>query len=273
MNGIAKLIDFGIAKARDRVSEDTSDRVLKGKVHYMAPEQALGRPVDRRADVWAVGAILHHLLSGRRAFDGENHLATLHLLTSGRPPLPLPPSVHPAVSAIVRRALSQGPERRYATAAEMQGAIEAAMVEAGLVTTTTAVAAFVQRAHGGALEEAEGGAGSRALCRGAARQGRGDAGACGGRFLVRARRASGHRQLGPGRRIHVSDRAPRERPAIAAGVRGVVFVVSDARLGPRVSCAARGARAQGGLARFGRRERGAARSRCGGAGICCPIQR
>jgi serine/threonine-protein kinase len=144
MNGIAKLIDFGIAKARDRVSEDTSEGMLKGKIHYMAPEQALGKPVDRRADVWAVGAILHHLLAGKPAFDGENHLATLHLLTSGRPPLPLPSSVHPAVSAIVRRALSQDPERRYATAAEMQDAIEAAMVEAGLVTTTTAVAEFVR---------------------------------------------------------------------------------------------------------------------------------
>src|ERR1700733_9313939 len=140
MNGIAKLIDFGIAKARDRVSEDTSEGMLKGKIHYMAPEQALGRPVDRRADVWAVGAILHHLLAGRPAFDGENHLATLHLLTSGRPPMPLPASVHPAVSAIVRRALSQDPDRRFGTAAEMQDAIEAAMVEAGLVTTTSAVA-------------------------------------------------------------------------------------------------------------------------------------
>ena len=144
MNGIAKLIDFGIAKARDRVSEDTSEGMLKGKIHYMAPEQALGKPVDRRADVWAVGAILHHLLSGKPAFDGENHLATLHLLTAGRPPLPLPSTVHPAVSAIARRALSHDPAQRFATAAEMQSAIEAAMVQAGLVTTTTAVAAFVR---------------------------------------------------------------------------------------------------------------------------------
>jgi serine/threonine protein kinase len=144
MNGIAKLIDFGIAKARDRVSEDTTDGMLKGKIHYMAPEQALGKPVDRRADVWAVGAILYFFLAGQPAFEGENHLATIHLLAAGDPPLPLPPSVPRAVSAVVERALTHDPAGRFATAAEMQAAIEVAMVEAELVTSTTQVAAFVQ---------------------------------------------------------------------------------------------------------------------------------
>jgi serine/threonine-protein kinase len=144
MNGIAKLIDFGIAKARDRVSEDTSEGMLKGKINYMAPEQALGKPVDRRADIWAVGAILYALLSGKPPFEGDNQMATLHLLTSGRPPPPLPPTVHPAVGAVVSRAMSHDPEKRFSTAAEMQAAIEAAMVEANLVTPTTRVAAFVQ---------------------------------------------------------------------------------------------------------------------------------
>ena len=54
--GVAKVIDFGIAKARDRLAGDTNAGVLKGKIQYMAPEQALGRKVDRRADVWAIGA-------------------------------------------------------------------------------------------------------------------------------------------------------------------------------------------------------------------------
>jgi serine/threonine protein kinase len=144
MRGVAKLIDFGIAKARDRASEDTSDGMLKGKIHYMAPEQALGKHVDRRADVWAVGAILYSLLAGKPPFEGENHVATLHMLGAGRPPLPLPPSVHPAVSAIARRSLMHAPDERFATAAEMQAAIEMAMVTADLVTTTSDVAAFVQ---------------------------------------------------------------------------------------------------------------------------------
>jgi eukaryotic-like serine/threonine-protein kinase len=144
MNGIAKLIDFGIAKARDRVSEDTNDGVLKGKIHYMAPEQAVGKQVDRRSDIWAVGSILYSLLAGKPPYEGENHLATLHLLVSGRPPEPLPDAVPPEVSDVVHRALSHDPSARFATAAEMQAALEAAMVAAKLVTTTSDVAVFVR---------------------------------------------------------------------------------------------------------------------------------
>jgi serine/threonine-protein kinase len=140
--GIAKLIDFGIAKARSRVGTDTNSGVLKGKIQYMAPEQALGRPVDRRADVWAVGAIIYHLLAGKPPYEGDNQLATLHLLGSGRPPVPLPPDVHPAVGAVVRKALAHAPENRYATAAELRDAIEDAMVEAMVPTTVADVAAF-----------------------------------------------------------------------------------------------------------------------------------
>jgi serine/threonine protein kinase len=140
--GIAKLIDFGIAKARSRVGNDTNSGVLKGKIQYMAPEQALGRPVDRRADLWAIGAILYHLLAGRPAYEGDNQLATLHLLGSGRPPVPLPDSVHPAIRGIVRKALSHSPDNRYATASEMREAIEDAMIEAMVPTTTADVAAF-----------------------------------------------------------------------------------------------------------------------------------
>src|SRR5690606_5718613 len=55
--GTTKIIDFGVAKAKDRVSQDTSAGQLKGKIRYMAPEQALGRALDHRADVWALGAI------------------------------------------------------------------------------------------------------------------------------------------------------------------------------------------------------------------------
>ncbi len=140
--GVAKLIDFGIAKARSRVGNDTNSGVLKGKIQYMAPEQALGRPVDRRADVWAIGAILYHLLSGRPAYEGDNQLATLHLLGSGRPPVPLPDSVHPSIRAVVRTALAHAAENRYPTAAAMREAIEDAMVEAMVPTTTADVAAF-----------------------------------------------------------------------------------------------------------------------------------
>ena len=93
--GVAKVIDFGIAKARDRVSGDTSTGQVKGKVRYMAPEQAMGRTIDRRADVWAIGAILYHMLSGKPPYDGETDVQALMTLTSGLPPVPLPPTVPP----------------------------------------------------------------------------------------------------------------------------------------------------------------------------------
>ncbi len=139
--GVAKLIDFGIAKARDRVVGDTNTGILKGKIQYMAPEQATGSVVDRRADIWAVGSILYQLLAGKAPFEGANQLATLHLLTLGRPAVPIP-RVHAAVQAVVRRALTHDPAKRFATALEMQAALENAMVEAKLTTTTAEVAAF-----------------------------------------------------------------------------------------------------------------------------------
>ncbi len=140
--GTAKLIDFGIATARSRAGAETSSGVLKGKIQYMAPEQALGQRLDRRADIWAVGAILYTLLTGKPPFEGENPLATLHLLGSGRPPMPLPSSVHPAISAIVRRALSFAADHRFPTAADLREAIERAMVAAQCPTTPSEVAAF-----------------------------------------------------------------------------------------------------------------------------------
>ncbi|HEY3821535.1 MAG TPA: serine/threonine-protein kinase [Polyangiaceae bacterium] len=143
VKGVAKLIDFGIAKARDRLAGETNAGVLKGKIQYMAPEQALGRKVDRRADLWAVGATLYHLLTGKPPFDADNTLGTLHLLTSGRPPLPLPPTIHPAIANLARKALTTPPEKRFSTAAEMRDAIEAAMIDAKVPATAGDVAAFV----------------------------------------------------------------------------------------------------------------------------------
>ena len=140
--GIAKLIDFGIAKARSRAGGETNSGVLKGKIQYMAPEQALGRAVDRRADVWAVGVVLYYLLSGRPPYEAENQLATLHLLASGRPPVPLPSTVHGAISVVARKALAWEPDARYQSAAELRDALERAMTDAKVQTTPADVAAF-----------------------------------------------------------------------------------------------------------------------------------
>jgi eukaryotic-like serine/threonine-protein kinase len=140
--GSAKLIDFGVAKAHDRIGATTGGD-LKGKARYMAPEQANGHDVDRRADVWTIGAVLYFLLEGKAPFDAENDVAVLKLLLEGAPPRRPAAAVPSAVSDVVMRCLNAKPADRYATAADVQSALEEAMRVAELVTSAADVAAFV----------------------------------------------------------------------------------------------------------------------------------
>jgi serine/threonine-protein kinase len=142
--GIAKLIDFGIASTHLTSNEDTDGAVLKGKAHFMSPEQALGQAVDRRADIWAVGAVLYHLLAGRPPYDAPEYVQTLRLITSGEPPPPLPLEVHPEVGAVALKALSYAPDDRYQTAQQLHDALVAAMHAANVFTQPAAVASFAE---------------------------------------------------------------------------------------------------------------------------------
>jgi serine/threonine protein kinase len=143
-SGVVKVIDFGIAKARDRVAGETSSGSLKGKIPFMSPEQAMGKAIDRRADVWSTGSLLYTLLAGKPPFDEENQYATLHRIASGERPPPLPPQVPTPVAAIVEKALAFAPEDRFATMAEMQIAIDSVMSERGLQATAKDVAELVK---------------------------------------------------------------------------------------------------------------------------------
>ena len=141
-NGVAKIIDFGIAQAQNRIRDDSTIGILKGKLHYMAPEQASGNVVDRRADLWGAGAVLYRLIQGSPPFRGPNQLATLHILTSGRPPKALPAESPAAVQSVVSRALAHDPRARYGSAADLRRAIEAAMADSAITATTDDVARF-----------------------------------------------------------------------------------------------------------------------------------
>jgi serine/threonine-protein kinase len=141
--GEVKLIDFGIAKAVDQLSEHTRTGVLKGKISFMSPEQALGQRVDRRADVWAAGVVLYQLLAGRLPFRGENQLDTLHLIGSKQPAPPIPGLAKP-VAALLDRVLEPELEKRIATAAELEVELERLIGLLGPVTTRD-VAAVVQQ--------------------------------------------------------------------------------------------------------------------------------
>ena len=151
--GTAKVIDFGIAKARDRATGDTSAGTLKGKISFMPHEQALGRDVDRRTDTWALGAVLYMLLVGRPPYKGENQLATLQLVMSGAPIAPLPDGVPPVICSIVAKALMHDPSHRFQSARELGMALEDAMNRLGLGTTSTQVAQLIQERMGDRLKE------------------------------------------------------------------------------------------------------------------------
>ncbi len=150
--GIVKVIDFGIAKARDRASEETRTGVFKGKLHYMAPEQALGKAVDHRADVWAVAAVLYRLLAQRAVYDKANRVETLRDLTSNAPVLPLPPHVAKSIANIIYKALSFRPEARQASCAELQTELDQAVRAESLYATTAELSAFVNLHLGAHLD-------------------------------------------------------------------------------------------------------------------------
>ena len=119
--GHVKLIDFGIAKAGGR-SQQTEAGSIKGKFRYMSPEQAWGRPVDRRSDVFSLAIVLWELLAARPLFDAGNDLLVLEKV---RHPLVEPPSrwvpgIPPELDAVVLAALSENPDDRPATAQDFR---------------------------------------------------------------------------------------------------------------------------------------------------------
>lgn len=141
--GVVKVIDFGIAKARDRAAEETRTGVFKGKLHYMAPEQALGKVIDRRADVWAIAAVLYRLLSQRYVYDAGNRVDTLRLLTTNAPHTPLPIHVPKSVAAAIEKALCFEPNQRQSSCAELAHDLERAIANEALATTGGELSAFV----------------------------------------------------------------------------------------------------------------------------------
>jgi serine/threonine-protein kinase len=125
--GVVKVIDFGVAKAVGRASEQTRTGLIKGKLEYLAPELALAKEVDRRADVWAVGATLYQMFAGHAPYTGKNDLEVLRRITAGKPPAPLPASVPPRVADVILRALHPDRSERVSTAADFQRLLESVM--------------------------------------------------------------------------------------------------------------------------------------------------
>jgi serine/threonine protein kinase len=138
--GVVKLIDFGVAKARDRFAAETTAGFAKGKARYMAPEQSEGVSIDRRADVWGVGAVLYELVAGRTPIEGPNDAAIFRALLAGTDPVDrLPDSVPQPVRDLVHTALERSPDDRFPTALAMRDAVEEAMERLGLRATSLTI--------------------------------------------------------------------------------------------------------------------------------------
>ena len=141
-DGTVKVLDFGLAKALDaQVSGATADAmssptlslhatqagIVIGTAAYMAPEQARGRPVDRRADIWAFGVVLFEMLTGARAFEGEDITDTIVSVVSKEPEWSLLPSaLSPALTTFLQRCLQKDPKQRLGDIHDMRLALDGA---------------------------------------------------------------------------------------------------------------------------------------------------
>ncbi|WP_433381520.1 protein kinase domain-containing protein [Actinoplanes sp. CA-142083] len=121
--GAIVLVDFGVARSAG-VEGLTSTNVVLGSAHYMAPEQAEGKPLDGATDVYALGAVAYCCLAGRPPYVGDHPLQVLAQLVTAEPPT-LPVEVPPQAAAVVMRALAKDPAHRYPSAAAFATAARA----------------------------------------------------------------------------------------------------------------------------------------------------
>ncbi len=125
-DGVVKLLDFGIAKAKDSL-ERTSVGTVKGTTGYMSPEQVRGDALDGRSDLFSVGVMMHELITGARLFAGRNERDEMMKILEA--PIPWPslvaPHVPEEVSKVVMQALERSREKRFANGRDMARAIEA----------------------------------------------------------------------------------------------------------------------------------------------------
>jgi serine/threonine protein kinase len=147
-DGSIKVVDFGIAKASMR--RETRSSSLKGKVSYMAPEQCKGAPLDRRSDVYSLGVVLYELCTTSRLFKGDNDYLLMDQIVNGRVSLPQVrrPDLPNELSAIIMKAISPDPERRFFTAEELRVAVDRFAAKAGLTTSTSALGAYLRKKFG-----------------------------------------------------------------------------------------------------------------------------
>ena len=124
-NGVVKLVDFGIAKAASKASH-TQTGALKGKLLYMSPEQAWGKNIDHRTDIFSLGTVICEMLSGQKLFYGDSEMSILEKVREAKitPPQELRPDLPEELERILLKSLDRDPEKRYRDCRAMQADIE-----------------------------------------------------------------------------------------------------------------------------------------------------
>lgn len=154
IEGVARLADFGVAKAASRTVR-TKTGLVKGKVAYMSPEQARGHKVDRRCDVWAAGVVVWELITGRKLYDHEDDVATLLSVVTEEPPrlASVMQGVPAALDEAVAYALTSDVNNRCPSAEAFRCLLESAWDECGGMASTPELGAFVRQTVGHKLAE------------------------------------------------------------------------------------------------------------------------
>jgi tRNA A-37 threonylcarbamoyl transferase component Bud32 len=155
--GGTKVVDFGVARCNEALSDETRTEELKGKAAYMAPEQFRGRAIDRRVDVFALGVVLWEALTGVRLFKRENDLATMAAVIAGEVPPPSTVSERcPAeLDAIVLRALAAEPADRFPSAEAFADALEVWLAAQGRPAGSAQVAQWMKATFATEMADAD----------------------------------------------------------------------------------------------------------------------
>src|SRR3954451_7639516 len=144
-HGEIKIVDFGLAKASSQL-ERSEPGIIKGKFSYLSPEAALGKEVDHRTDIFAVGIILWEMLSGRRLFMGDSDFATVKLVQQAVVPSisKINTKVPPELEQIIMKALARDPVQRFRSAREFAIALNEFLYHQGRPVGSFSIATLVQ---------------------------------------------------------------------------------------------------------------------------------
>lgn len=177
-DGVAKITDFGIAKAvNSGTIVGNQQGMIMGSVHYFSPEQARGGYVDEKSDIYSLGIVLYEMLTGRVPFDADNPVtvAVMHMNNEIQPPSSLVPGIPPDVEAVVMKATNKYQVNRFSDVLEMYRALEQANLNVippvggsynppkDLAATRVMTAAEVKAASGAMVSSSTGGAPGQAV--------------------------------------------------------------------------------------------------------------